>query len=101
MSVKVPSHHPLQELLAKMLHGISCVPIDEQRRMVNRACKEAAKWHINEVDRMKWWVKEMVSYLVANNGLCPECDRFLGDFKDPCHPYVHREDCDLGKIVVK
>lgn len=41
----VKPNHPLQELLAQLLSGIEVVPVDEQRRMVNRACREAVKWH--------------------------------------------------------
>ncbi len=45
MSITVKPHHPLQELIAKCLHGIEGVPRDEQRRMVNRVAREAVKWH--------------------------------------------------------
>lgn len=49
MSIKVKPHHPLQELLAQLLHGIETVNAKEQRRMVSRACREAVKWHDEQV----------------------------------------------------
>lgn len=53
MSIRVKSHHPLQELLAKLLFGIEMVPIKEQKRMVSRACREAVKWHETQVAKVK------------------------------------------------
>ena len=43
--MKVEPHHPLQEFLAQLLHGIETVSPQEQKKMVSRACREAAKWH--------------------------------------------------------
>lgn len=43
--VKVAAHHPLAELLAQLLCGIETVSAKKQKRMVKRACREAAKWH--------------------------------------------------------
>lgn len=41
--------HPLAESLAKLLFGIEVCPRSEQRKMVQRAIKEAVKWYsINE-----------------------------------------------------
>jgi len=37
MSVTVKPNHPLSEVVARKLHGISGVSADEQRRMVQRA----------------------------------------------------------------
>lgn len=53
MSIKVKPHHPLQELLAQLLHGIETVDVKQQRRMVSRACREAAKWHDEQVRYIK------------------------------------------------
>lgn len=52
MSISVKPNHPLKELLAKLLFGIETVPMAEQRRMVNRACREAVEWH--ELQKCKW-----------------------------------------------
>lgn len=48
--MNVKPHHPLQELLAQLLFSIETVPQTEQRRMVNFACKEAAKWHEDQLN---------------------------------------------------
>ena len=53
MGLSVKPHHPLQELLAQLLFGIETVPMKEQRRMVNRACKEAVKWHEAQMKKMQ------------------------------------------------
>ena len=42
MSNPTVDKHPMIELLGSMLHGIEVVPIAEQKRMVARACREAA-----------------------------------------------------------
>lgn len=52
MSVTVKPHHPLQELIAKCLHGIGGVPPEEQRRMVNRVAREAVRWHEAEIKKL-------------------------------------------------
>jgi hypothetical protein len=41
----VKGNHPLAEVIAKCLFGIETVPKEYMRRMVNRACREAVKWH--------------------------------------------------------
>lgn len=50
--MNVKPNHPLKELLAKLLFGIEVVPAKEQRKMVNRACREAVKWHEDQVRMM-------------------------------------------------
>lgn len=88
--MKVKPNHPLAELLAQLLHGIEVVNAPERRRMANRACREATKWHKEQVDRFEWWVYEMEKNLFC---CCPECGRWahggLG----------HKEDCDLFLLV--
>ena len=37
--------HPLAEIIAKKLFGITTVPPTEQKRMVNRAIKAAVQWY--------------------------------------------------------
>ena len=96
----VKSHHPLQELLAQLFFSIETVPAKEQRRMVSAACKEAVKWHRNQVNRMQWWIKDMEGDIRKIDGVCPECDRRLGDYINPYHPGVHKKDCDLGSMIV-
>lgn len=36
----------------------------------------------------------------AENGVCPECNRRLGNYSEPYHPGVHKEDCELGIMLV-
>jgi len=43
--MKVKGNHPLAEIIAKKLFGISTVPKHEQDRMINRACKAAVEYH--------------------------------------------------------
>lgn len=92
--MNVKSHHPLQELLAKLLFSIEIVSAQEQRCMVNRACREAAKWHREQVDRFEWWVYDMEKHLRATNGMCPECGEWITSAG-------HKEDCDLLLLVSK
>lgn len=43
--------HPLAEVIAKKLFGITGVPANEQKRMVNRAIKAAVKWHEENISK--------------------------------------------------
>ncbi len=95
----VKSHHPLMELLAKLLFSIETVPAKEQRRMANRACREAVKWHESQVEQMQLWIKDMEKAIRMEDGVCPECDVRLGDYVEPYHSGVHKEDCDLAIML--
>jgi len=90
--MNVKPHHPLTELLAKLLFGIETVPAKERKRMVNRACKEATKWHKEQVDRFEWWVYDMEKHLMETNGQCPECGRWIVSAG-------HANDCDVFLLV--
>ena len=41
--------HPLAELLAKKLFGLTTQPKEEQRLMIAKAIKAAVKWHEKEI----------------------------------------------------
>jgi len=41
--------HPLAELIGQCLFSVETVDVKEQRKMVRRAAKEAAKWHDDQV----------------------------------------------------
>ena len=56
--MRVKPNHPRTELLAKLLFGIEVVNAPERRRMANRACREATKWHEEEVKRIRQEMKE-------------------------------------------
>ena len=86
MGLHVQPHHPLQELLAQLLSGIETVPAKEQRRMVNRVCKEAIIWHENHVSKMKSLLNRIASETVlgsydghGNQGRCWSCAVLSGD----------------------
>ncbi len=64
--MNVKPHHPLQELLAKLLFGIEVVPAKEQRKMVNRACKEAVKWHESQTRALRQQVKNLMTEVFRN-----------------------------------
>ena len=49
----VKPHHPLMEIVASRLLGIEGVPLAEQKRMVNRAARDAVQWHEAEVERLR------------------------------------------------
>ena len=51
--MKVKGNHPLAEIIAKRLLGISTVPIKEQRRMIARAIKEAVEYHEATISDME------------------------------------------------
>jgi len=80
--------------MAKLLFGIGTVSIREQRRMVNRACKEAARWHDERTQKIRGWVKDMERYIQLEGGICPECTCRLGEFSD------HKYDCSLKAMVI-
>ena len=82
-------HHPLQELLAKLLHGIETVPPKEQKRMLNRACREVVKWDTKQVRQMKSWIIDMEKHMY----ICPECGMNLMDLND------HAKNCELAAIL--
>lgn len=43
--MEVKGNHPLSEVIACKLFGISTVPALEAERMISRACKAAVEWH--------------------------------------------------------
>lgn len=49
----VKGNHPLAEILAKKLFGISDVPRAEQRKMVRRAIKAGVSFYENELHSQK------------------------------------------------
>jgi hypothetical protein len=48
----VKGNHPLAEIIAKKLFGVGGVPYNEQAKMINRACKEAVKYHNAEIEQL-------------------------------------------------
>lgn len=49
----VKGNHPLAEIIARKLLGIEIVPVKEQYRMCNRACKAAVEYHEKIVEELK------------------------------------------------
>lgn len=86
----IKSNHPLQELLAKLLHGIEGVSAKEQKRMVNRACREVVKWHKEQIEQMRLWIRDMETRVY----ICPECEMALMNFNG------HDDDCELAAMLV-
>ena len=62
--------------------------------MVNRASREAVKWHKAQIEMMQWWVRDMERAIQSYNGVCPHCNRRLGSLG------VHKEDCDLAIMLM-
>lgn len=100
MGISVKPHHPLQELLTKLLLGIGCAPAIEQQRMVSRACREAVRWHESQTEIMKRWIKDMEIDIRGEDGVCPECNRRLGSYTNPYHKGTHKRNCDLGAMLM-
>ncbi len=92
--MKVKPNHPLAELLAKLLHGVEVVNAPERRRMANRACREATKWHKEQVEKFEWWVYDMEKHLLATNGTCPECGHRIASAG-------HAGDCDVLLLAIR
>ena len=67
--INVQPQHPLVELLAQRLFGITTVPAPEQRRMVQRACKAAAEYHDAEIERLRGELAEALVVIVCNQGV--------------------------------
>ena len=55
--MEVKGNHPLAEIIAKKLFGISSVPKAEQDKMINRACKEAVEYYDNMCNIYKAHIK--------------------------------------------
>ena len=92
MAISVHPHHPLQELIAKLLFGIETVSPKEQRRMVGHVCRQATIWHEEQINQMKSWIKDMERDIRFESGVCPECNRRIGFDK-------HKNDCGLSLIL--
>ena len=90
--MRVKPNHPLEELIAKLLHAVETIPREQMKSSHMRACREASKWHKEQVCRFEWWVYDMEKHLQATNGMCPECGRYLTTFG-------HAEDCDVLFLV--
>ncbi len=90
--MKVKPHHPLAELMAKNLHGIETVHAKEQRRMVSRACKEAAKWHDEQVDNLRALLKQKEWLMRDGLFRCMFCGGCLTD-------EGHKTNCELDEAV--
>lgn len=58
MSVLVKGNHPLAEIIARKLSGISGVPHMEQLKMVDRACSAAVKYHEEQIKKIKVELKD-------------------------------------------
>lgn len=71
-NISVQPHHPLAELLAKCLFGIEIIPPKYIKREVNRAIREAVKWHEKDVEQMKDILKEIL-----------ECPRIIDEATVP------------------
>jgi len=76
--INVQPQHPLVELLAQRLFGITTVPAPEQRRMVQRACKAAAEYHDAEIERLRCILADLLHGLGdigcdPSNDCWPEC----------------------------
>jgi tartrate dehydratase alpha subunit/fumarate hydratase class I-like protein len=41
----VQGNHPIAEIIAKCMSGVEIVPKEYMKRMVNKACREAVKYH--------------------------------------------------------
>jgi len=80
--------HPLLELISRKLFGIEHVPKKEQRRMVNRACKEAVAWHESQI---------LNEYQLAS--LITKAKKSKGDY-DYTGPYDSK-DLKLAQLIVR
>lgn len=92
--MRVKPNHPLAELIAKLLHGVETISRKHMKSAHMRACREAAKWHKEQVNRFEWWVSDMEMHLQATKGMCPECGRWLASVD-------HAEDCDILLLINK
>lgn len=96
--MRVKPNHPLAELLAQLLFSIETVDAREQRRMVNHACREAVKWHKNQVERL---LKKLGTGWIVEQ--CRECDVFNwlfdGDPTDETRPDIEGFLCYNCKLA--
>ena len=61
----VKGNHPLAEIIAKKLSGISQVPYLEQSKMISRACEAAVEWHTKRVNELKYVYEETLSRFIC------------------------------------
>lgn len=71
--MEVKDNHPLAEIIAKALFGIETVPAEEQRRMVNRACKAAVWWYKTNTDDTSQPAVEACTCKPGNERYSMEC----------------------------
>jgi len=85
--MNVKPHHPLQELLARLLFSIETVPVRVQRSMVNRACREATKWHEEQIGKL-----ERKRTMMEPTGSCfvfvVQTDCYAGNFKEKMSAFM-------------
>lgn len=53
MKSPVVKTHPLMEILSKRLFGLESIPKEHQRRYINKAIKEAVKYHDEILENYK------------------------------------------------
>ncbi len=90
--MRVKPNHPLAELIAKLLHGVETIPRKQMKSSHMRACREAAKWHKEQISRFESWVYDMEKHLLATEGMCPECGCWIASTG-------HASDCDVLLLV--
>lgn len=90
--MRVKQNHPLAELIAKLLHGVETIPRKLMKSSHMCACREATKWHKEQMSRFEWWVYDMEKHLQATNGMCPECGNWIASAG-------HEKDCDVFLLV--
>lgn len=98
--MNVPPHHPLQELLAKLLFSIETVPPKEQKRMVSRACNKAAEWHKKQIktaetiiEIAREWASQAYFESIA-------IDSYGKKFCEDCRGVwpTHENNCYIGEL---
>ncbi len=74
--MNIKPHHPLQELLGQLLFGIETIPPKEQRKAVNRACREAVKWHEEQM-QLSSYKRDEINRVIPDVfiGKCHSCGR--------------------------
>lgn len=62
--MRVKPQHPLAEVLAKKLFGITMISPKEQEKAVSRAVKAAVEWHEEEKNKLENIVYEIINEFI-------------------------------------
>ena len=94
--IELKGNHPLAEIIARKLFGISGCPIGTADRMINSACKEVVKYHLEEINVIR---KNICEAIEGMKTCCETCGAKLRVEKSIFPQYQQTTyRCDVCRI---